>query len=144
MKLQIESRRSCGARIRRSVYISSPNCLTRLGYRRLKPRHAAALALVGQSCLFFGVASLLLSMVGLFLAFAYGNDSVWALIVIYIAFWPNLVLGLFLSHLWSLRLLFFFPIAYIFGIPLIGWALLGIPAGLWRARHLDPLTVSRL
>jgi hypothetical protein len=100
----------------------------------MKPRHAAALALVGQSCLIFGVASLLLSMVGLFLAFAYGNDSVWALVVIYVAFWPNLLLSLFLPNVWYA--LFFAPIGFIFGIPLVGWALLGIPAGLWRAKRL--------
>ena len=102
----------------------------------MKARHATALALVGQSCLIFGVASLLLSVVGLFLAFAYGNDSIWALVVMSIAFWPNLALRLFLSDLSSLRFLFFFPMTYIFGIPLMGWALLGIPMGLWRARHL--------
>jgi hypothetical protein len=102
----------------------------------MKTRHAAALALVGQSCLIFGVASLLLSMVGLFLAFAYGNDSVWALVVISIAFWPNLALFLIWPN--SASLLLLAPIGFIFGIPLVGWALLGIPMGLWRARYLGP------
>jgi hypothetical protein len=96
--------------------------------------------LIGQSCLVFGVSSLLLSMVGLFLAFAYGNDSTWALVVMYIAFWPYLALQLFLPDRWLLGLLFFFPITSIFGIPLVGWILLGIPAGLWRARHLGQVT----
>lgn len=103
----------------------------------MKPRNAAALALVGQSCLIFGVASLLLSMVGLSLAFAYENDSIWALVVIYIAFWPNLALSLFLPNVGEA--LFIAPIGFIFGIPLVGWALLGIPAGLWRAKRLGPV-----
>ena len=101
----------------------------------MKPRHGAALALVGQSCLIFGVLSLLLSMVGLFLAFAYGDDSIWATIIMWIAFWPNLVLSLFLPNIW--RLLVVAPISLIFGMPLVGWALLGIPMGLWRARRLE-------
>ena len=101
----------------------------------MKPRHAAALALVGQSCLIFGVLSLLLSMVGLFLAFAYGDDSIWATIIMWIAFWPNLVLSLFLPNIW--RLLVVAPLSLIFGMPLVGWALLGIPMGLWRARRLE-------
>ena len=100
----------------------------------MKPRHAAALALVGQSCLIFAVLSLLLSMVGLFLAFAYGDDSVLATIIMWIAFWPNLILLLFLPNMW--RLLVIAPIGLIFGIPLAGWPLLGIPMGLWRARRL--------
>src|ERR1700674_4560570 len=101
----------------------------------MKPRHVVALALVGQSCLIFAVLSLLLSMVGLILAFAYGDDSVWATIIMWIAFWPNLVLSLFLPNLWGL--LFIVPITFVFGIPLAGWALLGIPMGLWRARRLE-------
>jgi hypothetical protein len=101
----------------------------------MKPRHAAALALVGQSCLIFSVLSLLLSMVGLFVGFAYGDDSVWATIIMGIAFWPNLVLSLFQPSIWLLLVVA--PISLIFGIPLVGWALLGIPMGLWRAKHLE-------
>ena len=101
----------------------------------MKPRHAAALALVGQSCLIFAVLSLLLSMVGLFLGFAYGDDSIWATIIMWVAFWPNLVLSLFLPSIWLFLVVA--PISLIFGIPLVGWALLGIPMGLWRARRLE-------
>ena len=105
----------------------------------MKPRHAATLARVGQSCLILGVLSLLLSMVGLFLAFAYGDDSVWATAVMFIAFWPNLALRFFLPDRWGLGLLLFFPITFFFGIPLVGWALLGVPLGLLIARWLGPV-----
>ena len=72
----------------------------------------------GPVLLIFGVASLLLSMVGLSLAFAYGNDSIWALVVIYIAFWPNLALSLFLPNVGEA--LFIAPIGFIFWHS-IGW-----------------------
>jgi hypothetical protein len=106
----------------------------------MKPRHLTALALVGQCCLIFGVFSLLLSMVGFFLALGYGNDSALATVFMYIAFWPDLTLDHFLSDRTQLNLLFDYPITTVFGIPLVGWACLGIPAGLWRARRLGKLS----
>jgi hypothetical protein len=104
----------------------------------MNPRHTAALALVGQSCLILGVASLLLSMVGLFLVGEYGNDSMLASAIVYIVFWPHLLLSFFLPNEW--RGLFIAPIGFIFGFPLVGWGLLGIPMGLWRARRFGPVT----
>ena len=98
-----------------------------------------------QVCLwilvFAGVGAVL-GVGALIVAIAFtGYSSVFgpAILVSYLALWPYVVLHLMVPE--DLLRLFFarFPFAYLPGLPMLGWALFGIPVGLWRgSRKLKP------